>query len=122
MSRYVGRKLGEDPTVSWKSLREILETEYGTVIDRQQAFISLTGIRQHREESISAYTEKFLALAGRAYGEGWREPASELIQQQMVSIFMEGLRSVDLKLRIFRKRITKIDAAIEVAKSEDQSN
>ena len=121
VSRLVGRKLKENPRFTWAELKELLETEYGTVVDRQQAFINLTGVRQQKEEGVAGYTERFLAMTGKAYGEEWRSEITPLVEGQLVSIFMEGLRSRELKLRMYRKGTTTINEAIAVAKSEDLS-
>ncbi len=121
VSRLVGRKLQENPRLTWTELKELLETEYGTVVDRQQAFINLTGVRQQREEGVAGYTERFLTMTGKAYGDDWRTEMTPLVEGQLVSIFMEGLRSRELKLRMYRKGTKTINEAIAVAKSEDLS-
>ena len=83
--------------------------------------MKLTGVRQGREEGISSYVERMLRLANQAYGPNWRNDPRDFIEDQLVSIFMEGLRSNDLKMRIYRKQVREIDEAIEIAKTEDLS-
>ena len=121
VSQMLGRKLKENPEIKWDQVKSCLEKEFGDIIDKQQAFIQLTSIRQGREKNVSAYVERMLALANRAYGSGWRDDPTDVIEEQMVSIFMEGLKSHEVKMRIYRKQVREINEAIEIAKAEDLS-
>ena len=121
VSRVVGRMIDEKADLTFSDLKKMLEREYGDIIDKQQAFMKLTGVRQGREEGISSYVERMLRLANQAYGPNWRNDPRDFIEDQLVSIFMEGLRSNDLKMRIYRKQVREIDEAIEIAKTEDLS-
>ena len=119
VSCLIGRILREQPETTFKDLKTILKKEYGKTVDRQQGFIQLTNIRQGREEDITSYTERLLLLAKQAYGEDWKSNKDEYVEDQLVSVFMEGLRSHEIKLRIYRKEVRKIDEAIQIAKTED---
>ena len=121
VSSLIGRKLEEVPGISWAQLKEVLKKEYGEIVDTQQAFAKLASIRQGREEDMTAYVERMLQLVDQAYGADWKAEINAVIESQLVAIFMEGLRSVDLKLRIYRKNVVKIDEAIRLAKAEDLS-
>ena len=121
VSRLVGRALKEKPETTFNELSALLEREYGDIVDKQQAFIKLTSVRQYRDEDMSSYVERLLQLADRAYGSGWRDDPRDYIEDQLVSIFMEGLRSQELKMRIYRKQVREIDEAIKIAKAEDFS-
>ena len=118
-SRQIGRKLKENPELEWAELKSGLEQEYGRIVDNQQAFVLLTNVKQGKEEAVSSFMERFLALTSRAYGEDWRTTQTELVQEQLVTLFMEGLRSQDIKLRIYRKQVKKVDEAINIAKAEE---
>ena len=121
VSSLIGRKLEEDSGISWAQLKEVLKKEYGEIVDTQQAFAKLASIRQGRDEEMTAYVERMLQLVDQAYGADWKAEINAVIESQLVAIFMEGLRSMDLKLRIYRKNVVKIDEAIRLAKAEDLS-
>ena len=117
----IGRTLEENPQVTWEKLKAILEQVFGQIIDRGQAFTKLTSIRQGRDEDICAYVERTLHLADKAYGQDWKTTENAVVQSQLTSIFMEGLRSPELKLRIYRQNVSKIEDAIQIAKADDLS-
>ena len=120
-SLIIGRRLEENPQISWKELRGSLEQNFGQIIDRGQAFTKLTSIRQSREEDISSYIERTMYLADKAYGQDYKDGNNAIVQSQLTSIFMEGLRSPELKLRIYRQNVSKIEEAIQIAKADDLS-
>ena len=119
VSQLIGRVITEKPTTTFEELKALLEEEYGNIVDKQQAFIQLANIRQGRGEDISSYTERMCQLANRAYGNNWRTVPNEFIEGQLVSIFMEGLQSHDVKMRIYRKQVKKFDDAVQLAKADD---
>ena len=121
VSRVVGRKLTEKPTTTHEELVTLLENEYGQLVDGQHAFSKLTKLKQGKDEELSSYIERLFPLVERAYGEKWKTAHAGVVQPQLVGIFMEGLKDREVKLRIYRKGVTTIDEAIEIAKAEELS-
>ena len=115
-SRQIGRRLNEQPDIAWSVLKEEISREFGKIVDNQQAFLSLTSIRQGRSESLNAFIERFLALTSRVYGD---ETRSALIEGQLVAIFLEGLRSREVKVRIYRQKVNTVKEAIQMVKLEE---
>lgn len=121
VARFIGRTIKTSPDVPWKHLRALLDKEYGNIVDKQQAFSTLRNIKQRREEDISSYVERLLHLANKAYGDDWKNETSDLLEDQLVGIFLDGLQSYDLKVKIYREEVRDIDEAIRIAKKENLS-
>ena len=119
VSQLVGRILKQTPDTTFSQLKGVLEREYGNIIDKQQAFIQLTTVRQGTNENVTSYVERLLCKADRAYGDNWRNDPRDFIEDQLVSIFMEGLRSHEIKTKIYQQNVREIDEAIRIAKSYD---
>ena len=119
VSRVVGRKLTAQPATTHKELVTLLENEYGQLVDGQHAFSKLTKIKQGKDEELSSYIERLFQLVGKAYGEKWKTAHTDVVQPQLVGIFMEGLREREVKLRIYRKGVATLEEAIAIAKAEE---
>ena len=119
VSRVVGRKLTEKPTTTHEELVTLLENEYGQLVDGHHAFSKLTKIKQGKDEELSSYIERLFQLVGKAYGEKWKTAHTDVVQPQLVGIFMEGLREREVKLRIYRKGVATLEEAIAIAKAEE---
>ena len=119
VSRLVGRKLDENANLPWKTLKEILEKEYGDTVDRQQAFTKLTRLRQGRTETMASYIERTYYMADQAYGPEWK--TNDVLEEQLIAFFMEGLRDCNLKRVIYKKDIKDIDEAMSIAKADELS-
>ena len=60
-------------------------------------------------------------MADEAYGHGWRTRNNGLIEEQLATIFMEGLKDPSLKRTIYKKGVKTIEEATKIAKAEDRS-
>ena len=118
-SIHIGRILKEQPELTWENLQSDLERVYGTVVDPQQAFAIIKNLKQRREENIMAFSERLLQMAGKVYGSTWRNAANHLANQQLSSIFLDGLLSTDLKTKLFMKGLASFVEIVEEAKKED---
>ena len=118
VSQQIGRHLEANPDLEWSTLKRTLEQEYGHVVDQQMAFVELTSLKQNRDEDVASFVERFLAMATKSYGEG-RFAQNPLMEEQLVGLFMNGVRSRETKLRLYRQQVKKIEEAIKIAKQED---
>ena len=117
VASFIRRQMVEKPTQTWVELRTVLETEFGRVVDKYQSFALFTSMRQRRDEDVTSFTERFLTLGQSAYGTGWN--VDDTAKAQALAVYIEGLRSHEVKTRIFKSGVTSLDEAIKLAKSDD---
>ncbi len=118
-STHIGRLLKERADIPWHELRAELEKIYGNCVDKQQAFARLKNIRQNKDENAAAFSERLLYMADRSYGPNWRTEGGDMVNQQLSSIFLDGLRSIELKTKLYGKGLTTLMEVVEAAKRED---
>ena len=117
VAAFIRRRLDETPAPTWVVLRKSLEKEFGRVVDSLQSFTIFTSVRQGRDEDVASYTERVLTLGKNAYGDKWEK--DDTVKAQALAVYLEGLRSREIKSRIFRANVTTLANAIEMAKSDD---
>ena len=120
ISSFIRRYREEHSTVSWSLLKSELVREFGDEVDEEQAISKFTSLRQRKDEDITSYTERLLKLGRRAYRTEWN--STELHKKQAKAVFMDGLRSLELKKEIYGKKPETLEAAIELAKADDMAN
>ena len=121
VSKLIARRLEESPDLTWSQLKADLGKVFGQFVDKGHAFTQLTGIVQGKHEDIYSYIERMLKLIELAYERNWKSLDDDLIQWQLISIFMEGLRSCELKRRIYKKNVKKLQEAINIVKEDELS-
>ena len=120
ISSFIRRYREENSTVLWSNLRAELVKEFGDEVDEEQAISRFTSLRQRRDEDITSYTERLLKLGRRAYKSEWNN--SELHKKQAKAVFLDGLRSMDLKKKIYGKKPESLEEAIKIAKTDDMAS
>ena len=122
VSDYINRWRLENSDGPWTTLRTQLLTRFGDIVDEQQALSVLRSTTQKRAESVQAYSERLFDIARRAYGDkltSTEEDTRSLINQELVGIFMDGLTSHSLKIKVCRARPNSLQQAIEIAIQEE---
>ena len=117
VASYIRRQMVDKPTQSWVDLRAAIEKEFGKVVDEYQSFALFASLRQRRDEDVGSFTERFLTLGQATYKGGWN--VDETAKIQALAVYMEGLRSQEVKNRIFKSGVKSLDEAITLAKSDD---
>ena len=117
ISSFIRRCRDDNDKIEWSVLRSALLREFGDEVDEGQAISRFTSIRQSRDEDISGYTERLLRAGRRAYGAEWNN--SPLHRQQAMAVFLDGLRSLDLKKKIYVQKPDTLDEVIKLAKADD---
>ena len=120
VSTFLGRLLTEQPEITWPQVKAELEKTFGHVVDQQMAFSLLRNVKQDTGEDIHSYAEKLLQSAKKAYKDEWN-PRDPLTSHQMIGLFLDGLSSYELKVKIYKEKPTTLSDAIELAKQEDAS-
>ena len=117
VASFIRRQMVEKPTQTWVELRTALEKEFGKVVDEYQSFTLFAALRQRRDEDVGSFTERFLTLGQATYKDGWN--VNETAKTQALAVYMEGLRSQEMKTRIFKSGVKTLDEAIKMAKFDD---
>ena len=63
------------------------------------------------------YTERLLRLGRKAYGTEWN--STPLHKKQVIAVFLDGLKSIDLKKKVYVQKPDTLEDAIKIAKSDD---
>ena len=111
ISSFISRYREEHSTIKWVDLRSELIKEFGDEVDEEQAISRFTSLRQKKDEDITSYTERLLRVGRRAYKSEWN--SSELHMKQAKAVFMDGLRSMDLKKKIYSLKPASLEEAIQ---------
>ena len=122
VSDFIGRFLKENANPSWANVREILLTHFGEVIDSAGALSLLQKISQGKDETIASYSERVYELASHAYPEAdlITEAAQIFAQKQLVSFFVEGIFSSQVKYKCLTARCSTLNEVIEIARDETE--
>ena len=81
----------------------------------------LRNTRQENAEPVALYAERLMSVAKEAYKlaiVGLPDESYSLIDQQLVSIFIERLRNPHVKAKVIRGNPTKIFKAVDLAIEE----
>lgn len=117
VSEFIGRHLRANPNCAWPDLKEELKKQYGDVIDRQHAMTVLRSARQTKE-SVQVFAQRLLGLAEDAFLGELENPVA---QQQLTTIFVDGLTSTELKTKMIRENHPNFEAAVQAAVKEQHT-
>ena len=104
----------ENPNCTWPDLKKELSARFAAVTDRSHAFCLLRKIRQKEQENVHLFAERIILLSEEAYS----SRQGEEIERQLVSFFIDGLKSDSLRLRLMRQNPAKLNDAVQIAMSE----
>jgi hypothetical protein len=97
-------------------LKKILRDRFADVIDSQHAIAIMRKTRQFDNECVQLYAKRLLQIAEDAYDPD--KMTDQLVQQQLVDIFCDGLSFDYLRLKILRENPKTLENAIELARKE----
>lgn len=117
VSDYIQRRLRDDPSQTWDSLKKELSERFGEVTDPQYAFTLLKELRQLKGQSVQGYAEALITLANEAFT--GTDIANEYLDRQLVGFFIDGLLNDSLKYKLLRDNPGSLQEAIELAVKED---
>ena len=106
---------------SWEEFKLIFKKRFAEVTTPTHAMSILRATKQGREESVALYAEKLISLAKEAYVEvlpTLPEGSYSLVDQQIVTIFQEGLSDHMIRAKVIRGKPTNMARAIELATEE----
>ena len=113
---FIKRYFDETEIPSWNDLKTLLRDRFADVIDSQHAIAIMRRTRQFDNECVQLYAERLLQIADDAYDRD--KMTDQLVQQQLVDIFCDGLSFDYLRLKILRENPKTLENAIELAMKE----
>ena len=117
-SDFASREITKDPHITWKILKEKLDTRYNDMSDVAFAKQKLRRIVQKRSESVQNFYERLLTVARSAFTEDKLE--NEFVQQQLVEYFTDGILCDNTMKKLVRKKPETLEKALEFATEEQQ--
>jgi hypothetical protein len=100
-SEFLQRVFQEYPRYIWEEIKEQLIARFGETTDHRQAFFILRNRRQKSDETIQPFSDELFTLSRKAYP---KLPGHEaFIETELIEIFIDGLRSPELQLKLLKK-------------------
>ena len=98
---------------SWEEIKEQLIARFGETTDPRQSFFILRHRRQKPDETIQAFSDELFTLSRKAYPNLRGHEA--FIETELVEIFINGLRSPELQLKLLRDNPRTLMDAVKIA-------
>lgn len=114
VSGHIKRWMCAFPNGRWDILRRDLASRFSDVANPQFALAMLRRVKQNHGEGIASYAERILSLAEEAFGGA----TNREVDRQLIDVFVDGLMSDQLKLKILRDNPHTLQAAIVITTNE----
>ena len=115
-AEYAARLISESPNITWNDLKDKLRVRYSDTADMLFARQTLKQIKQQKRETVQNFYDRLLALAEESYTAA--EIQSNIVQQQLVEIFTDGLINDHVARKLIRQKPDKLSAALDIAAEE----
>ena len=100
-------------------LKKLLKDRFGEITNRKQALATLRNLKQKTDESVQMFGERVIQVSEDVYTtQRKNENTNDLIEQQLIDIFCKGLTFDYLKMKLIREDPATLDAAVKIAKRE----
>jgi hypothetical protein len=106
-----------NPRDSWEEIKEQLIARFGETTDHRQSFFILRNRRQKSDETIQAFSDELFTLSRKAYPNLRGHEA--FIETELIEIFIDGLRSPELQLKLLRESPRTLMDAVKIALAEN---
>ena len=116
-SEFLQRVFQEYPRDSWEEIKEQLIARFGETTDHRQAFFILRNRRQKSDETIQPFSDELFTLSRKAYPNLRGHEA--FIETELIEIFIDGLRSPELQLKLLRESPRTLMDAVKIALAEN---
>lgn len=116
VSDSIQRRLKKFPDETWDSLKGELNARFGMVSDAHFAGTMLRKLRQKYDENIQVFSERLLSLAEETYGD--LPGGIEAHERELLGIFIDGIRSNSIRLKLMRENPDCFATAVKSATKE----
>ena len=114
VSWFIERYMNANPHNTWEKLKRQLTARFNDVTDPQFALSLLRKLMQKPGENIQVFAECNLCLAEEAF----LGQAGDMVEQQLIETFVDGISNDQLKLKILRDRPNMLQGAISLVTNE----
>jgi len=115
-SEFLQRIFQEYPRDNCEEIKEQLIARFGETTDPRQSFFILRHRRQKPDETIQAFSDELFTLSRKAYPN--LRGHEVFIETGLVEIFIDGLRSPELQLKLLRDNPRTLMDAVKIALAE----
>ena len=118
--RYLIEQESSENLPSWGDLKKLLKERFGEVLNKRQAQLKLRNLKQKTDESVQMFGERIIQAAEDVYTLDQRQSkkTKDLIEQQLIDTFCNGVMFDYMKMKLIREEPTTLEAAIKVARRE----
>ena len=110
----------DQPNATWAQIRDELATRFSDVVDAGHAQQQLRKLKRGLNESVTVFAEKILEKAVDAFPQ--HQLNEPLIVQQLIDVYIDGLRDKLTSRKIMRENPQTFAGAIEIAVNEARLN
>ena len=118
-ARMICRIRKENPTWNWDTFKVQMRQIFSKMVNSEHWTTKLWQLKQRTNEEIYAFIERLYYTIERAYGTDWEILQGNLLNSQLITVFLEGLKSEELKRKIFRKDVKTLKEAVDFATKDD---
>ena len=108
-----------DAQLTWDRLYAQLRERYSDLADVLFARQRLKRLKQKKVESVQNFFQRIISLADESYP--GQNLANNVIQEQLIEIFVDGLLDNNMAKRLIRARPQNTAAALHMATQEQQA-
>ena len=121
VSDFLSRYFKDNNNPTWENITKSLLTHFSAVTDPSHALDLLQKIKQGKDESLIAYSERIHELAQNAYSDAdlGDEATQRLAQRQLAMFFIGGLASQKSRYRCLKKKCATLKDAVSVAREDE---
>lgn len=113
---YVKRYLEGGQGRTFEGLKAALAAGFSDITDVSHALSLLSKCRQKPGQNIQLYANEMQNFVNEAYDP--QKVKDQIVQQQLVEFFTDGLREDGIRLKIMRERPKTFDKAVDLAMGE----
>ena len=118
VAECIQRQRDSNSGFTWNMLRKEHRLRYSDLVDRDQALDKLTKLKQRKTDTPAHFAEYLHEIATEAYDNITDISTNEVIQRQLVTIFVDGLQSSDIARWVMRSKPDTLARATELATDE----
>ena len=118
VSGFITRFIKNNDDVTWSQLKQELVYRFGEITDFNTKVVKLRSLTQREGQSVQVFGEIILGKAIETYSE--KDIDSPLVQTELTSIFIKGLKSKEIAQKLSRANPENLHKAIKIAVEETQ--
>ena len=119
-AEFCARQCRQNPQITWPQLLELMRARFSDLADQQFAKQKLKKIRQSDGETVQTFAERVQELSEDVYTNA--ELQNPLVQRELRDVFIDGIKTDAIARRLIKERPQTLDAAINIASTEQTAN